>query len=70
MVDSTGGILNESFQPDGNNNNNSNTNDGNNNNPSTSSDHASRNSNSIQMIPISLSRKDMKDNGKILIIRV
>ena len=70
FVDSTAGISNESFQGDSNNNNNGDDNNNNNNNASSSNDLAPRRSNSIQMIPISLSKRDMKDNGKIFIIRV
>ncbi|CAG9800838.1 unnamed protein product [Chironomus riparius] len=69
FVDSTAGILNENFQGDSNNNNNGDDNN-NNNNASSSNELAPRRSNSIQMIPITLSKRDMKDNGKIFIIRV
>lgn len=69
FVDSTAGIANETFQGDSNNNNSGND-DNNNNIASSSNDLPPRRSNSIQMIPISLGKRDMKDNGKIFIIRV
>lgn len=67
VVENASGILNEGLQDDNNNNDAS---SGNNIPTTSTADHAARNSNSIQMIPISLSKKDMKDNGKIFIIRV
>jgi len=69
FFDSTAGISNETFQGDSNNNESGNDNN-NNNNASRSNDLAPRRSNSIQMIPISLNKRDMKDNGKIFIIRI